>query len=169
MVSTATVIEGALDILSCATLMELAANDLPPQVNGFVVLFCLLEIFNGCQSFALQALLSGGHDTNPLKLVNFKAKMRAVRGLIDFGCFMLRIILWVRYSAVSSVFLIKNLYNLLHTWVEVDRARGIAQYPKGTLFTEQVHPQEWYGMSLQEWRVETSDTLLLQAQAGRAV
>jgi hypothetical protein len=39
--------------------MLIAKDDLPATVNGAVVLFCLLEIFNGCQCFALQAILSG--------------------------------------------------------------------------------------------------------------
>ena len=61
------------------------------------------------------------------------------------------------------------LYNLLHTWVEVERATGIKNYPKGTLFTEFVPPQDWYGMSQHDWRIATSDTVVAQAQAGRKV
>ena len=33
------------------------------------------------------------------------------------GVFLLRLDLWIQYGAVSSVFLIKNLYNLIHTGV----------------------------------------------------
>ena len=124
MVALSTVVEGSLDILSCATLMDLASYNLPPLVNGFIVVFCILEIINGCQSFALQGLLSGGHEDTPEHLINWKAKMRVIRGIIDFGTFILRLVLWVEYSAMSSVFLIKNLYNLLHTWVEVERYVG---------------------------------------------
>lgn len=72
MVSTATMIEGSLDVLSCSTLMALAAADLPMSVNGAIVIFSLLELVNACQSFALQALLSGGHDDTPLDLVKWK-------------------------------------------------------------------------------------------------
>ena len=72
MVSTATMIEGSLDILSCSTLMALAASDLPDSVNAAVVIFSLLELVNACQSFALQVLLSGGHDDTPLDLVKWK-------------------------------------------------------------------------------------------------
>lgn len=46
MVTTATITEGALDVLSAATLMQLAENGLPPHVNNAVVLFCLLELIN---------------------------------------------------------------------------------------------------------------------------
>eukprot|EP01040_Poterioochromonas_malhamensis_P016140 gene16140-18251_t len=71
MMATSTMTEGALDVLSCATLMELAENNLPASVNGAIVLFCILEIFNACQSFALQVTLSGGHDDTPLDLVRW--------------------------------------------------------------------------------------------------
>ena len=49
-------------LFSTATLLQLAESNLPSSVNGAVVLFCLLEMGNACQSFALQTLLSGGHD-----------------------------------------------------------------------------------------------------------
>lgn len=62
MVALYTMTEGALDVISTATLMQLAESNLPPAVNGAVVLFCLLEMANACQSFALQTILSGGHD-----------------------------------------------------------------------------------------------------------
>jgi hypothetical protein len=74
MVATATMVEGSLDVLSCATLMQLAALDLPASVNGAIVVFSLLELANACQSFALQVLLSGGHDDTPLDLVKWKGK-----------------------------------------------------------------------------------------------
>jgi hypothetical protein len=45
--------------------------------------------------------------------------LRGARFFIDFGTFVLRMVLWVKYDAVSSVFLIKNLYNLLHTGAQV--------------------------------------------------
>jgi len=169
MVSMSTITEGALDVLSCATLMDLASEGLPSSVNGFVVFFCCMEIINGCQSFALQGVLSGGKGDTPNELIGWKARLRAFRGLIDLGCFVLRVVLWVDYDAVSSVFLIKNMYNLLHTYVEVERAVGIKNYPKGTLFTEFVPPQDWYGMDQQQWRSETSETIAAQAAAGRRV
>ena len=74
MVATATMIEGSLDVLSCATLMQLAVLDLPASVNGAIVIFSLLELVNACQSFALQVLLSGGHDDTPMDLVKWKGK-----------------------------------------------------------------------------------------------
>jgi hypothetical protein len=52
---------GSLDVLSCATLMQLALFDLPESVNAAIVLFSLLELVNACQSFALQVLLSGSY------------------------------------------------------------------------------------------------------------
>lgn len=169
LVAMSTVLEGALDVLSCSTLMTLASNQLPGQVNGAIVLFCLLELLNGCQSFALQGILSGGHEDTPQHLIHWKAQLRGIRGLIDLGTFVLRLVLWIQYNAVSSVFLIKNLYNLLHTVVEVERAYGTAVYPKGTLFTEFVPPQDWYGLTQAQWRVATSETLTAQARAGRRV
>ena len=75
MVATATMIEGSLDVLSCATLMQLAELDLPASVNGAIVIFSLLELINACQSFALQVLLSGGHDDTPLDLVKWKGML----------------------------------------------------------------------------------------------
>lgn len=56
----------------------------------------------------------------------------------------------------------------MYDW-NVYRAKGTKNYPKGTLFTEFVPPQDWYGLSLQDWRIATSDTLIAQAQAGRRV
>lgn len=82
---------------------------------------------------------------------------------------MLRIVLWVKYGSVSSVFLIKNLYNLLHTAAQIERWSGVWRYPKHTIFTEFVPPADWYGMSKEEWRAATSNTLALQARAGRTV
>lgn len=169
MVAMSTITEGALDILSCSTFMALAANNLPNHINGAIVLFCILEIINGCTSFALQVVLSGGKGDTPTELIGWKSIVRGSRGIIDLGCFILRMILWINYHAVSSVFLIKNLYNLVHAFVEVERAIGIKYYPKGTLFTEFVPPSEWYGLSQAQWRVETSETIADQARAGRKV
>jgi hypothetical protein len=66
MVSVSTQIEGALDVLSAASLVSLAANGLPASMNGACVLFTLLELLNGLQSFGLQALLSGELNCNEL-------------------------------------------------------------------------------------------------------
>ena len=158
----------SLSPLSCVTLMQLAPLHLPSSVNGAVQFFCLFELFNACQSFALGVTLAGGQDDTPLDLVSdcdwecdcdcdwpfthllssplittlnlsllscpvlsppnptpqqvkWKAWLRALRFLIDLGCFVLRLVLWVQYNALSSVFLIKNLYNLLHTYAQIER------------------------------------------------
>lgn len=169
MVSIATMTEGALDVLSCGTFIALAANGLPSDVNGFIVLFALLELVNGAQSFALQCILSGGHDDTPLDLVRWNGFFRLARVIIDAGSILLRIILWVKYNAVSSVFLVKNLYNLIHTTSHVERWSGISRYPKDTLFTEFVSPQDWYGLTKEEWRKATSETVVAQARSGRRV
>lgn len=169
LVALSTMIEGALDVLSCATLMQLAQNELPAGVNGAIVFFCLLEMINACQSFGLQALLSGGHDDTQLDLVRWNALLRMSRGVIDFGTIVLRVVLWIKYNAISSVFLVKNLYNLIHTVSQVERYKGTTFYPKGTLFSEFVPPQDWYGLSKEEWRRATSTTVLAQARAGRGV
>lgn len=169
MVAVSTQIEGALDVLSCVTLMQLATLSLPAGVNGAVQFFCLFELFNAVQSFALQVLLAGGQDDTPLDLVKWKAWLRCFRGLIDFGCFILRLVLWVKYNALSSVFLIKNLYNLLHTYAQIERYFGVTKYPKYTLFTESVPAAEWYGLNREEWREATRSTVIQQAQAGRMV
>jgi len=60
MVAMSTQMEGALDVLSCVTLMQLAPMHLPATVNGAVKLFCLFELVNACQSFALGVALAGG-------------------------------------------------------------------------------------------------------------
>jgi len=169
MVALYTMTEGALDVISTATLMELAESSLPAAVNGAVVLFCLLEMVNACQCFALQCLLSGGHDDTPLDLVRWKALLRAVRIVIDSGTLILRLILWIQYDAVSSVFLVKNLYNLMHSSAQIERYLGVKHYPKDTLFSEFVPPADWYGMSKEQWRQATCDTLAMQARAGRRV
>jgi hypothetical protein len=169
MVSIATMTEGSLDVLSCTTLIALATYNLPPEVNGFIILVSLLEIINACQCFALQCLLSGGHDDTPLDLVRWNGYLRISRVIIDSIAIILRLALWVKYDAVSSVFLVKNLYNLVHTTTHLERWSGIHRYPKETLFTEFVAPSDWYGMSKEEWRDATHDTLIAQAKAGRGV
>lgn len=169
MMATATMTEGALDILSCATLMQLAQNSLPSNVNGAVVLFCLLEVFNGCQSMALQVTLSGGHDDTPLDLVRWNAYLRVFRVLVDSGAIILRVVLWIQYNAVSSVFLVKNIYNLIHTVTQIGRWQGVTRYPKDTLFSQFVPAQDWYGLSMEQWRKCTSETIAAQARAGRRV
>lgn len=130
MVNTAVMVEGALDILSAATLMHLATLHLPSNVNNAILLFCLLELINGCQSFCLPVLLSGGYDNTPKDQVRWNAYLRVSRGLIDFGTIVLRIVLWVQFGAVSSVFLVKNMYNLLYTGTQVDRWLGVHYYPE---------------------------------------
>jgi hypothetical protein len=62
--------------------------------------------------------------------VRWNAYLRVSRGLIDFGTIVLRIVLWVQYGAVSSVFLVKNMYNLLYTGTQVDRWFGVHYYPE---------------------------------------
>lgn len=156
-------------VLSCATLLQLAANNLPSHVNNAILVFCLLEMLNACQSFALQCTLSGGHDDTPLDLVRWTAVMRVLRAVIDTGAIVLRVVLWVQYNAVSSVFLVKNLYNLIHTATQIERYSGVKRYPKDTLFAEFVTPQDWYNLSKEDWRAATSDTVALQARSGRRV
>lgn len=170
MVSVSVMTEGALDVISAAAFMTLAQSGLPTAVDNVVIACSLLEIWNACQSFALQAVLSGGSDDTPVDLVKWKANLRMFRVPIDLFTFLLRISLWVIYKQTSvSVFLVKNLYNLMHTAALIERAHGVKRYPKGTLFTEFVSPQEWYGMNQTEWRAATSETLALQARAGRRV
>lgn len=170
MVSQSIMIEGSLDVISAAAFMILAQNGLPENLDNLVITFALLEILNACQSFALQAVLSGGSDDTPVDLVKWKANLRMFRVPIDLGTFCLRVALWIVYKQSSvSVFLVKNLYNLLHTAALIERAHGVKKYTKGTLFTEFVSPQEWYGLSQSEWREATSETLAMQARAGRRV
>ena len=175
MVGMTAQIEGAMDVLSTVTLMNLAAENavgllgFTPTLNRFIQIFILLELFNAVQCFGFQVFLAGGTDDSPMHLVKWKAIMRLIRGAIDLGVLVLRVILWVRYRALSSVFLIKNLYNILHAITHVERYNGIRAYPKYTLFTEVVPPAEWYGLSKAEWRSATQATIALQAQSGRAV
>lgn len=128
MVATSIQIEAALDVLSCTTLMALATDNLPPSVDAACVMFSILELFNAYQSFGLQIILSGGHDDTPADLVRWKAFLRSFRFFVDLGTFVLRVDLWVQYNALSSVFLIKNLYNLLNTVAQVERSIGIDRY-----------------------------------------
>ena len=169
MVVSASVVEGALDVLSATSLMQLASYPLPTATKGFVALFILLELINAFQSFAFQIVLSGGHDDTPMDLVKWKSKLRFSRFFIDLGAFILRIILWRQYDVISSVFLIKNLYNLLHAFAQIERSFGLEKYPPGTLFCEFVTPSEWYGLTMEEWRIATKSTLAAQARAGRKV
>jgi hypothetical protein len=66
-------IEGALDVLSCTALMQLATAGLSDAVNWLIAIFSVLELFNACQCFGLQTLLSGGVNDTPLDLVRWKA------------------------------------------------------------------------------------------------
>ena len=72
MVALSIQIEGALDILSATQLMSLAQNTstLPASILGACMIFSLLELLNAAQSFALQIILSGGHDYTPSDLVS---------------------------------------------------------------------------------------------------
>jgi hypothetical protein len=169
MVTSQALVEGSLDILSCTSFMQLASANLSQSMQGFIALFMILELINAFQSFAFQIVLSGGHDDTPMDLVKWHSKLRLFRFLIDFGALILRIVLWREYNTISSVFLIKNLYNLMHAFSQIERSYGVEKYPPGTLFCEFVTPKEWYGMSLEEWRVATKSTLAAQARAGRRV
>jgi hypothetical protein len=100
----------------------------------------------------LSAQHSGGYDDTPKDLVRYNAVLRVARSVIDFGAIVLRTVLWTKYSAVSSVFLIKNVYNLIHTATQVERYSGVKYYPQGTLFSEYVPPYDWYGMTIPQWR-----------------
>ncbi len=190
MVSMTAQIEGCLDILSCVMLMQLAHENavsvdgsggsepyddnhhtiaFSPLMNRTIQSFILLELLNATQCFVLQVFLAGGTDDTPLHLVKWKALLRSIRACIDMGVLGLRIVLWIHYNALSSVFLIKNLVNLIHTISQIERFVGVAAYPKYTLFTESVAPREWYGLTKAEWRESTESTIALQAQSGRAV
>lgn len=170
LVSVQTMLEGALDIVSCAALLALAPEaDLPVGVDVCIVFFAFMEIVNSCQCFVLQVMLSGGHDDTPAHFVQLRSKLRMGRGFIDLGTFSLRLVLWLQYDAVASVFMIKNLFNLLHTVALVERSKGVDNYSPDTLFMSYVRPRDWYGMSKEEWRRATRESIGQQAQAGRAV
>ena len=102
---------------------------------------------HSCITLEIQALLSGGVDDTPVDLVKWQSSLRLFRVPIDFGTLILRIYLWVFYNASYSVFLVKNLYGLLHTIAMIERSQGVKKYPKYTLFTDYVSPQDWYGMN----------------------
>ena len=113
-------------------------------MHATVVVTVLLEVGNACQCFALQALLAGVVDDTPVQLVEWKGKLRASRSAIDAFVFVVRMGLWVGYNAVSSVFLVKNLYNILHGISMVERAAGVRAYPpRETLFFGYVPANEW--------------------------
>ena len=63
--------------------------------------------------------------------------------------------LWIQYNAVSSVFLVKNLYNIMHSFAQIERYAGVRYYPKDILFSEFVTPSDWYGMTKEQWREAT--------------
>jgi hypothetical protein len=90
--------------------------------------------------------------------------------VIDAGTFVLRLVLWIQYSAISSsLFLVKNLYNLLHSVTQIERYARVRHYPRGTMFTGEVSPPDWYNLTKEEWRMATNLTLVAQARAGRTV
>ncbi len=153
MVGVTTQVEGAMDILSCVVLMQLAASQLGDDIiNHCVILFCMLEMVNACLSFSLLVALSNGADDTPRDLIYVKARLRSVRAAIDLGVLILRLVLWIRYNALTSVFLVKNLFNIVNTLCQVERYLGSKNYPRYTLFTEAVPVHGWYGMTPLEWR-----------------
>jgi hypothetical protein len=138
-------------------------------MDCFIVFFAFMEIINACQCFVLQVMLSGGHDDTPAHLVLLRSRLRQGRGMIDLGTFSLRLVLWLHFDAVASVFMIKNLFNLLHTLALVERSKGVQHYSAGTLFLSYVSPRDWYGMTKEEWRHATRASIGEQARAGIAV
>jgi hypothetical protein len=169
LVSVQTMLEGALDIVSCSALVSFALEDLPSYLDWIIIIFAFLEIINACQCFVLQVVLAGGHGDTPADLVLLRSKLRLGRGCIDFCAFFLRLAMWVKYDAVASVFMIKNLSNLLHTLALIERGMGVENYTKNTLFMQYVMPKDWYGMSMETWRMATKQNTIEQAQSGRVV
>jgi hypothetical protein len=138
-------------------------------VDGIVICFSFLEICNACQGFVLQVLLSSGYNDTPAHLVKWRSHLRLGRGIVDLGTFILRLSLWIRYNAVTSVFLVKNVLNILQTISLIERSRGVNKYQKEVLFIQYVRPKDWYGMSQEEWRDATRLTIVEQARSGRVV
>jgi hypothetical protein len=169
LVSVQTMLEGALDIVSCSALVSFALEDLPTYLDWIIIVFAFLEIINACQCFILQVVLAGGHGDTPADLVLLRAKLRRGRGCIDFFAFILRLVMWLRYDAVASVFMIKNLSNLLHTVALIERGKGVENCTKHTLFMQYVMPKDWYGMNMETWRMATKQNTIEQAQSGRVV
>ena len=89
-------------------------------MNDLVLACALLEIWNACQSFALQALLSGGFDDTPLDLVKWKARLRMFRVPIDAGTFILRLFthihLYLLTHANIHTYIHTHTYILIHTY-----------------------------------------------------
>ena len=76
---------------------------------------------------------------------------RGARFFIDFFVMIVRIILWLQYNAIDSIFLIKNIYNLIHTITMVERYYGGRHYPTEALFAKEVRPNEWYVLTAVEY------------------
>ncbi len=66
-------------------------------------------------------------------LIRWKAYLRVFRCCIDFGVMIVRLVLWIQYGAITSVFLIKNMYNLLHGLSQIERYLGCRAYPLYTV------------------------------------
>ena len=77
-------------------------------------------------------------------IVHIHYIQRGARFFIDFFVMIVRIILWLQYNAIDSIFLIKNIYNLIHTVTMVERYYGGRHYPTEALFAKEVRPNEWY-------------------------
>ena len=52
LVSVSAMIEGALDVVSCSSLLSLAVDELPRHINGAIVFFAYLERANACQKLS---------------------------------------------------------------------------------------------------------------------
>lgn len=101
--------------------------------------------------------------------MKWRSNLRIGRGIVDFGTFLLRLSLWIQYNAVTSVFLVKNVLNILYTISLIERSRGVKDYRKEVLFMQYVRPKDWYGLTQEEWRDATRLTIVDQARSGRVV
>ena len=61
-------------MLSATALLSIAELDvLPTSIGWLVSIFSVAEVFNACQCFGFQAMLSAGKNDSPLDLVKWKA------------------------------------------------------------------------------------------------
>eukprot|EP01084_Bolivina_argentea_P196780 337322_1 len=126
--------EGVLDILSCSAFLMMAVDD---NLNGGMqrtcVAFSILELLNGGFCFAASAMIChwNQHANAMIRVISWS---RAIRFIIDTGAFIARMIVWLKFGVIGSVFMIKNIYHIIHCVASMRRAVGLDDFDRINTF-----------------------------------
>eukprot|EP01084_Bolivina_argentea_P196779 337318_1 len=161
--------EGVLDVLSCSAFLSMAVdNNLNTYMQRTCAAFSILELLNGGLCYATSATICHEQFINPEKMIALVSASRKTRLLIDTGAFIVRMIAWLKFGVIGSVFMIKNLYHIIHAIAFSQRAKGM-NYVQTPFFFCTVSSEDWnsirYGlhqMSIPEEKVKMQARKRLQ-------